>query len=318
MSEPVRVGVIGTGYAGNLVAPAFAAAPPCEVVDMVTARDSDAVAALCARPDLDLVAVHSPPFMQLDHVRWATAAGHAVLCDKPFGRDASESAQMVALADRAGVLNFLNFERRFDPARERLRALLADGAIGTPSHFQYSRFMTTPDSRPWTWLNSRELGGGWIGGHGSHLIDAFRWLFGAVDAAHAVTRTDITTRAAADGILRDCDAEDRFTGVVRAVSGATAVIDCSIASAVDTPEVLAVYGSLGMLEIRNGDVIWRDGANVERVYPSEWQGKLPIVLSMERFAVAMCHALRTGELTADMPTFADGLACSLVMEQMGR
>jgi predicted dehydrogenase len=50
----------------------------------VSPRDAAAVAKLCARGDVDLVSVHSPPFLHLDHVRRAIDGSHAVLCDKPF------------------------------------------------------------------------------------------------------------------------------------------------------------------------------------------------------------------------------------------
>ena len=121
VADVVRVGVIGTGFGASSVAPAFEAADDCAVIEVVTPRDDAAVAALCARADVDLISVHSPPFLHLDHVRRAIDAGHAVLCDKPFGLNAEESATMTELAKDAGVVNLLNFERRFDPGRERLR-----------------------------------------------------------------------------------------------------------------------------------------------------------------------------------------------------
>ena len=82
-SRPVRVGIIGTGFGARVVAGAFDAAD-CDVTDVVTARDASAVRALC-RSDVDLVAVHSPPFLHASHVAMAVDAGRAVLCDKPFG-----------------------------------------------------------------------------------------------------------------------------------------------------------------------------------------------------------------------------------------
>jgi predicted dehydrogenase len=94
----VRVGVIGTGFGARVVAPVFAATPGCAVVDVVSARDAGAVDALCARADVDLVSVHSPPFLHRAHVESAVAAGRSVLCDKPFGRDRGDAAAMVDAA----------------------------------------------------------------------------------------------------------------------------------------------------------------------------------------------------------------------------
>ena len=98
----VRIGVVGTGFGARVVAPVFAETEGCEVVDVVSARDDAAVAALCARRDVDLVSVHSPPFLHVAHVRAAVDAGHAVMCDKPFGRNEAEAAEMLRVAERGG------------------------------------------------------------------------------------------------------------------------------------------------------------------------------------------------------------------------
>ena len=90
----MRVGVIGRGFGERVVAPAFQAVDGSEVVDVVSPRDAVAVDSLCRRTDVDLIAVHSPPFLHLEHVRRAVEGGHDVLCDKPFGRSAGEAAEM--------------------------------------------------------------------------------------------------------------------------------------------------------------------------------------------------------------------------------
>ncbi|MGO8859731.1 MAG: Gfo/Idh/MocA family protein [Acidimicrobiales bacterium] len=318
MARAVRVGVIGTGFGAGVVAPAFAAVEDCEVVEVVTPRDDAAAAALCARADLDLVSVHSPPFLHLDHVRRAIEAGHAVHCDKPFGRNARESAEMVDLAQESGVVNLLNFERRFDPTRQRLRALLQEGAIGEPDHFQYSRFIAVPQPRAYGWLSSKELGGGWLGGQGSHLIDACRWLFGEVTEAVAVMRTLVPERPDANGVLHKCDAEDGFVASLRTETGVTAVIDCALESSVSTPEQTRVFGATGTLEIGDAGIVRRTADDEVETFEVDMEGKTNLVVSMERWASVVCDAVRNGVAGPGLPTFADGLACAVVMDRMGR
>jgi predicted dehydrogenase len=314
----LRVGVIGTGFGAQIVAPAFAAANNCTVVEVVTPRDDAAVAALCARPDVDVISVHSPPFLHVEHIRRATEAGHAVLCDKPFGRNAEDAAVMLELAKHAGVPHFLNFERRFDPARERIRALLLDGAIGEPNHFQYLRFIAVPQPRPYGWLSSRALGGGWLAGQGSHLIDACRWLFGEIVEASAVLRTPIAERADANGELHSCDADDGFTAVLRTETGVTGVIDCALEAPVSTGEHTAVIGSTGMLEITDTGVVRRAADGAVESYEINTGGTPALLYSMQRWASLVCDAVRSGVVEPGWPTFEDGLACALVMDRMGR
>jgi predicted dehydrogenase len=318
VTDEVRVGVIGTGFGSSTVAPAFAAADACTVVDVVTPRDDAAVAALCASGDLDLISVHSPPFLHLEHVRRAIDAGHAVHCDKPFGLDADEAATMTELAKEAGVVHLLNFERRFDPGRERLRALVHEGAVGEPHHFQYSRHIAYP-GRPWNWLYSKELGGGWLAGQGSHLIDCCRWMFGSeiVEAA-AMMRTTVAERPGADGAPQPCDADDGFVASLRTATGVTAVIDCAIESPVNTGERTAVIGSTGVLELDDDAIVRRSAAGEVETYTIDLQGKTPLDLSMERWAARICVAVRNGVAESGSPTFDDGLACAVVMDRMGR
>ena len=102
------------------------------MVDVVSAHDPAAVAALCRRP-LDLVSVHSPPFLHTEHVRRALEGGAAVLCDKPFGTSAADAAGMVEAAAAAGAVNLVNLESRHQPDAEKMAELLWAEPSAVPS-----------------------------------------------------------------------------------------------------------------------------------------------------------------------------------------
>lgn len=318
MTATVRVGIIGTGFGATTVAPAFRQAPDCEVVDVVTPRDAAAVAALCRRPDVDLISVHSPPFLHVEHIGLAVSASKAVLCDKPFGVTVADAEAMTESAERASVVNLLNFERRYDPLRLAVKEQIERGAIGTPDHFQYSRFTALPKPLPFGWLDRRELGGGWLAGQGSHLIDASRWLFGEVVAAAAMRRTFVPERVTADGVAHACDADNGFVATLATERGVTAVIDCAVEAAIGRPEVTRVWGSGGMIEIDGTDVVVTPREGEQQRLTIDLAGRTPLVASMERFAEVACDSVRAGVAASGVPTFADGLACSRVMESMGR
>ena len=109
----MRVLVIGTGFGKYAAAPVYSHLGLD--VEVISPRDDAAVQNALAS-GVDLVSVHSPPFMHVDHVNAAIDRGCAVLCDKPFGRNAAEAESMRDLAHEAGVLLFLNFEFRFNDA----------------------------------------------------------------------------------------------------------------------------------------------------------------------------------------------------------
>jgi predicted dehydrogenase len=310
----LRVGVIGTGFGSRVAAGAFREAG-CEVVDVVTARYPEAVLALC-RSKIDLVAVHSPPFLHLDHVTWAIDAGRAVLCEKPFGLSLSEARVMVEAADASGTPNFLNFEFRCQPARLKMAELIGSGVIGSPEHLGYTAYNSGSriPLRGWGWLFDRSLGGGWIGAFGSHAIDLIRWLLGDIVRAGATTWTTLTERPDADGNMHRCDAEDAFTGWTELRSGVTATVDSSFAAGVSLTPRIVVLGSEGTIE-NIGDarlVVRRTDGSTEQL-EFKPRGGDPHNEAMTTWAATIRDSVLSGEPIG--PSFADGLACMEVMEQ---
>jgi len=315
----VRIGVIGTGFGARVVAPVFAATPGCEVVDVISSRDDAGVATLCDRADLDLVSVHSPPFLHTVHVRRALANGHAVICDKPFGVDASQSETLLAAAEAAECLHLLNFEFRYDPMRELLRTLIADGAVGTPEHVSWTHLSagSRVPLRPHGWLFERAQGGGWVGAWGSHAVDALRFLIGEVITARADCRTTITERPDRDGQPRKCDAEDGFTAWLELDGGVSVSIDSTFAATSSIAPRLVVTGSEGALEcIADARIVVRrvDGTRDEHTRPETDAD--PHLVPMQRFATVVRDALEAGVAPPGAPTFADGLAAARVMDAL--
>jgi predicted dehydrogenase len=314
----VRVGVIGTGFGARVVAPVFAATEGCGVVDVVSARDDAAVVALCENPDVDLVCVHSPPFLHASHVRRAISEGRAVLCDKPFGLDGVEAETLFAAAEAADCLHLVNFEFRYDPTRELVRDLVEGGSIGTPEHVEWTHLSagSRQPLRPHGWLFDRAAGGGWVGAWGSHAVDFLRWTFGEVGDVWGRCRTTITERRDLDGAVRVCDAEDGFSAVLGFGDGVTVALDSSFAAPVSLAPRFVAVGSDGVLEcVADSRVVVRrrDGTRQEYERP---HGDDAHVGPMRRFAGVVRDAVRDGIAPAGAPTFADGLACARVLERL--
>lgn len=317
----MRVGIIGRGFGERVVAGVYSGLPGCEVVDVVTPRDEAAVARLCARDDIDLISVHSPPFLHLDNVRRAIEGGHAVFCDKPFGRNVAEATQMARLARQAGVVNLVNFETRFDPVRQRVHSLLQEGGVGEPDNLQvtYVMNLSRVPLRHYGWMFDAELGGGWLRSIGSHQIDFVRWNFGEIVAASGFLRTAIHERPDARGELHKCTADDGFTALLRTSTGVTAVIDSTHAAAsILTPRML-VIGSEAVLEVIAEDHIIRHTADgQEEVFRDATTSNYTVRLTsnMRTLAALVRDAVDAGEMPPNLPTFADGLAAVEVMDRL--
>jgi predicted dehydrogenase len=310
----MRVAIVGSGFGARVVGGVYR--DEGMEVDVVSPRDPAAVRAAIAGP-VDLVSVHSPPFLHAEHVGWALEAGHDVLCDKPFGRSAAEAQDMFAAAEAAGVLHFLNFEFRCDPTRLALRALLDDGRIGDPVHLHWTAF-NSGSRRPlrrYGWLFDHEAGGGWIGAFGSHAIDTVRWLLGEIVDVNGGCRIDIPERPDNDGTMHRCTAEDAFTAHMRLASGATATLDTAFAAPMNIAPRITLFGTDGVAElvgatelrVRRADA----AAEVLTFAPFDGDPHLP---AMRPWAARVREAVETR--TQLTPSFADGVACAQVMDRL--
>ena len=316
------VAVIGTGFGARVVAPAFAATEAVAVIAVVSARDDAAVAAAISDSRVALVSVHSPPFLHERHVRMALEAGRSVLCDKPFTPSAETSRRLVAdAADSPGV-HLVNFEFRFHPLRERTRELVAAGALGTVEHVVWTHLSagSRRPLRPYGWLFDRERGGGWIGAWASHAVDTLRFTFGEVEAVNtSVPRLAVLHRPDRRGEMHACTAEDGLSALLTLRSGPTVTIDSSFAASAPLPPRLTIVGSDATLEnVGDERLVLRDGSGRrEDVTGGAREAAADHhAAPMGALAVVARDAVRRGEAPAALATFADGLACDEVLEQL--
>jgi predicted dehydrogenase len=318
----MKIAVVGTGFGARVVAPVFAATPGCEVVDVVSARDEAAVRALIQRADVDLVAVHSPPFLHARDARLALDAGKAVLCDKQFALDAQEAAQLLDEAERAGVVHLMNFEFRWQPARLLLRDAIRDGAVGRVEHVQSLHLSagSRVPLRPYGWLFDAARGGGWVGAWASHAIDGLRWLLGDVDSITAAARRiDVPERPDERGVMRRCTAEDGLTAWLTLHGGVFVSIDSSFACTASMSPRFSVFGSDGVIECVGDErvtLLHADGSRDELRAPSPPDGTDRHHAAMQAFAEVVRDSVTGGVALPDVPTFADGHACDLVLDQL--
>lgn len=301
----MRVVVIGTGFGKHAAAPVYESLGLD--VEVISPRDEAAVKAALAS-EVGLVSVHSPPFMHLDHVNAAIDHGHPVLCDKPFGRNAAEAEAMRDRARDAGVLHFLNFQFRFNEAWGTLKALADDRTIGTPVHLNWTFYGSGLRGRPYSWINDRERGGGWIGAYGSHLIDFTRWLFDSeVANCGGVTRID--------GSPPETTAEDAYSAWFTMANGCTAVHDTGFAAAVPLAPRATLLGSAGSVELTADTtlVVYRPGEDPQTsLFPPAPRRSPPPALSS--FLGKVVEAVRTGTQIA--PSFDDGVSVAHAMDQL--
>lgn len=242
---PLRVGLVGYGYAGKTFhAPLIAGVPGLQLA-AVSSRDAARVhadwpdaevlpeaRALVQRADLDLVVVASPNDSHFPLARAALAAGRHVVVDKPFTLTLAEARELCALAHARGRLLSVFHNRRWDSDFLTLRTLLERGALGRIVHVEsaFDRFRPAVRAR---WRESAAPGAGLWFDLGPHLLDQALQLFGwpeAMDLDQALLR---------DGGLAD----DWFQARLH-YPGLRVVLRASMLAAAPSPR-FAVHGTAG-------------------------------------------------------------------------
>src|SRR6266516_3559590 len=143
------VGIIGVspvrGWAATAHIPALRALPDYEIRALSAHSAESARAAgevfgvdavfsdheqLVTRPDIDVVAVTVKVPRHRELVCAALAAGKAVYCEWPLGRDLDDAQAMAALAAEQGLRTVVGLQARQAPAIEFVQELLSDGYAG--------------------------------------------------------------------------------------------------------------------------------------------------------------------------------------------
>jgi len=198
--DQVRWGIIGTaGIARRSFLPAVAEAGG--IAAAVAGRDAGRAARwardngvgravagyqqLVDDPELDAVYIPLPNALHAEWTIKALRAGKPVLCEKPLTASPAETEQVLAVAAETGIPLWEAFVFPFHDQMNRIRGLLADGAIGELREIQ-SNFHFALSSASATTRLSASLAGGALNDVGCYPVRLARDLFGAEhDAASA-------------------------------------------------------------------------------------------------------------------------------------
>ncbi|MGI9107558.1 MAG: Gfo/Idh/MocA family protein [Pyrinomonadaceae bacterium] len=348
----IGIGIIGSGFARRTQIPGFRACEGARVVAIASAQRerAEAVArefeipfvgddwrAVVESAEVDLVSIATPPATHLEMTLAALAHGKAVLCEKPMAMNAGETDAMREAANAAGAFAHLDHELRFLAGRRQLREMLRAGEIGRVRHAQvnFRADSRATNERAWDWWSEAGMGGGTLGAIGSHIIDAFHWLFetnisgvcGQL-ATHVAARPDrgssemrpVTTDDEVNLLLKFSDGE-------LTTEGATANVSMSFVAAGSPLHRLEIFGERGALRIEDDGALWR-----AHVGAGEWQrveaerGELAAGMrdngwsrGFTTFAREIVRALSEGRNTVEgAATFDDGHRTQLVLDAARR
>lgn len=200
MKPPLRGGIAGCGYFGQIQLEAWSRMPEVRIVaaadpDLERARRSAPAAyasaeEMLAREQLDFLDIATRPDSHLALVELAAAHKLPVICQKPMARDWAEAVRMVEAAEAAGIRLMIHENWRWQPWYREARRRITRGDIGTPVAYwfhvrQRDGLGPAPYPRqPYFAQMPRLL----IYETLVHQIDTARFLFGDVERVYAQIR----------------------------------------------------------------------------------------------------------------------------------
>ncbi|MBG1233896.1 Gfo/Idh/MocA family protein [Aestuariivirga litoralis] len=221
--KPLNIGMVGYGFMGRAHSNAFSQAghffdlPFKPVLKAACARDADKLKPfadqwgyestetdwrkLIDRKDIDVIDIAAPNNVHMEIAIAAAEAGKMVMCEKPLGRNAAESAKMVAAVEKAKVANMVWYNYRRIPAVTLAKELIDEGKLGKIFHYR-AKFLQDwtisadlPQGGQGLWrLDLGVAGSGVTGDLLAHCIDTSLWLNGSINSVIGMTETFIKER----------------------------------------------------------------------------------------------------------------------------
>src|SRR5204862_2178339 len=265
------VGIIGVsavrGWAAAAHIPALRALPNYEV-RALSAHSADAARSagqafgvsavfsdheqLVRQPDIDVVAVTVKVPHHRETVSAALAAGKAVYCEWPLGRDLDDARAMAALAAKQGVRTVVGLQARQAPAIEFVQELLSDGYVGEVLSTTMVGLSIPGDAvgQPNAYMLDKTNGANMLTISVGHSLDLLNHVLGEFADSSAVSdlrRPLITIAETGEQIVKT--APDQIAVIGTLTSGATVSIHVREAVAGGTGFLWEINGSDGTLRI---------------------------------------------------------------------
>ena len=271
IESTLGVGIIGVspvrGWAATAHIPALRALPTYEIRALSGHSAESARAAgemfgvravfsdpkqVVSQPDVDVVAVTVKVPHHRELVSAALAAGKAVYCEWPLGRDLDDARAMAALAAKQGVRTVVGLQARQAPAIEFVQELLRDGYVGEVLSTTLVGLSVPGDvvGQPNAYMLDKRNGANVLTIAVGHSLDLLNYVLGEftdLSAVSALRRPIITIEETGEKIVKT--AADQIAVIGTLTSGATASVHVREAVAGGTGFLWEINGTDGTLRI---------------------------------------------------------------------
>ncbi|MHC4874811.1 MAG: Gfo/Idh/MocA family protein [Planctomycetota bacterium] len=191
--KTLKMGIIGAGGRGiNSFATLMSQEDNCEVVAFCDPNPVRMKAAseqiegeqnhytniteMLKKEDLDGVVVASPDFAHESNAVECLENGIHVLIDKPLAKNVKECKNIIAAAEKSGMIIMMGFNLRHHPTLVRTKEIIEEGTLGRIFMIENREFYDGGRTYMGRWNRFYDKSGGLWNHKGSHDFDVFNWL----------------------------------------------------------------------------------------------------------------------------------------------
>jgi UDP-N-acetyl-2-amino-2-deoxyglucuronate dehydrogenase len=189
-------------------------------------------------PSIDVVNICTPSGLHAPIAVEAAKAKKHVIVEKPIALTLEDADSIINACKENNVKLAVVHPNRFRPVVQELKKLMDEGRFGKLSHanatVRWNRNQAYYDQAPWR--GTKALDGGVLMNQAIHNLDLLIWLMGDVEEVYSMSATR----------LRNIEAEDVSTGVVRFKNGALGVVEAATTIyPKNLEESLSIFGETG-------------------------------------------------------------------------
>ena len=204
MKEPIQVGLIGYGMAGQVFhAPMITSISGLQLSTIrETKPDNIALAkrrypattivsdsaAIISNPDIDLVVIATPNAFHYSLAKESLQAGKNVVVDKPFTITSDDADELIDLAKKENKLLSIFHNRRYDSGFKTVQKIISENTLGHIAEVEIHFDRFRPGLKENAWREDNIPGSGVLYDLGSHLIDQSLVFFGSPNSISADIR----------------------------------------------------------------------------------------------------------------------------------
>lgn len=211
---------------------------------------------------IDVVNICTPSGSHASIAELAANSGKHIIVEKPIAMTIEQTNQIIKAANSNNVKLAVVHPNRFRPVALKLREMIDNRLLGKISHalciVNWNRGQEYYDQSPWR--GTKEHDGGVLMNQAIHNLDLLLWYLG--DPVEVMSME--ATR------LRNIEAEDVSTGLIKFDSGVLATVQASTTVyPKNYEESLTIFGEKGTVKIGGANALYFEHLALENMKDSE-------------------------------------------------